>query len=94
MTWVFMEENPASIDDCFFAENPTVPTMWYNSPAVLHGRSSVISYADGHAQIHAWTDNKMMACSVGHTSGTGDNIPADITKPDLPWLISVMTVLE
>jgi type II secretory pathway pseudopilin PulG len=93
MTWVFMEENPATIDDCFFALDPDNSAMWFNCPSVLHGRSSVISYADGHAQIHAWTDSKMMACPVGATAANHrDNVPADTTKPDLKWLLSVTTV--
>ena len=28
--WVFIEESPASIDDCYFALDPDNPNLWYN----------------------------------------------------------------
>ena len=60
-TWVFIEENPASIDDCYFALDPATPKLWYNSPAVLHGNASVMTYADGHSDAHRWTDRNMIS---------------------------------
>ena len=59
-TWVFMEENPYSIDDAFFAVDPTQTTTWYNSPAVLHGNASQMAYGDGHAAARQWTDSSMI----------------------------------
>ncbi|HEV2452614.1 MAG TPA: hypothetical protein VGY98_00020, partial [Verrucomicrobiae bacterium] len=55
-TWVIIEEAPNSIDDAFFAVNPSSPTIWYNSPACLHGRGSEISFGDGHVEHRNWTD--------------------------------------
>jgi hypothetical protein len=84
MTWVFIEENPTSIDDGYFVADPTAPTLWYNSPAVLHGNSSVLSYADGHSEPHTWSDSKMI-------NGKGDNVAGDPNSGDLPWLIQRST---
>ena len=89
-TWVFIEENPASIDDCYFAVDPAVPTLWYNSPAVLHGYSSVLSYADGHSETHGWTDNNMIH-DVNPQTPPGCNVPASAGSPDLQWLIQRST---
>ena len=89
--WYFIEENPASIDDCYFALDPATPTLWYNSPAVLHGYSSVISYGDGHAQIHRWTDGNMIN-DKNPASPPGCNVTADPHSPDLGWFFSVTTV--
>ena len=89
--WYFIEENPASIDDCYFALDPGVPNLWYNSPAVLHGFSSVMSFADGHAQIHKWNDNNMIH-DINPQSPPGCNVPADPKSSDLSWFFSVTTV--
>jgi len=91
--WYFVEENPASIDDCYFALDPAVANLWYNSPAVLHGFSSVLSYGDGHVQIHKWTDNNMIH-DLNPQSPPGCNVPADPKSSDLSWFFSVTTVLN
>jgi prepilin-type N-terminal cleavage/methylation domain-containing protein len=79
--WVFMEENPTSIDDGYFVVDPTrlTPPYWYNSPAVLHGSSSVLSYADGHSEPQKWSDSKMI-------NGKGDDIAGDPNSGDLQLL--------
>jgi len=89
-TWVFVEENPASIDDAYFAIDPTKPTVWFNSPAVLHGNSSVISFADGHSETHPWHDQNMIH-DVNPASPPGDNVPAAPGSTDLAWLIQHST---
>jgi prepilin-type N-terminal cleavage/methylation domain-containing protein len=88
--WVFVEENPASIDDGYFAIDPTTPTIWYNSPAVLHGSSSVLGFADGHAETHKWTDYNMIH-DVNPASPPGDNVPAQPGCGDLATFISMST---
>ena len=89
-TWVFVEENPASIDDAYFAVDPTTPTLWYNSPAVLHGFSSVLSFADGHSESHKWTDHNMIN-DVNPQNPPGCNVPASPNNSDLAWLIQAST---
>jgi len=91
--WYFIEENPASIDDCYFALDPATPKLWYNSPAVLHGQSSVISYGDGHAQIHKWSDGNMIG-DVNPASPPGCNVTASANSSDLSWFFSVTTVVN
>ena len=91
MTWVFMEENPASIDDCWFVADPDHPALWYNSPAVLHGLSSMISYADGHAQVHKWSDGNMINDRNPQVP-PGCNVTADSKSSDLSWFFSVTTI--
>jgi prepilin-type N-terminal cleavage/methylation domain-containing protein len=90
-TWVFIEESPASIDDCYFALDPANPTLWYNSPAVLHGNWSVMTYADGHSEAHRWMDANMIS-DVNPQVPPGCNVPADPHSGDLAWLFSVSTV--
>jgi prepilin-type N-terminal cleavage/methylation domain-containing protein len=89
-TWVFVEESPQGIDDAFFAIDPRETTLWYNSPAVLHGRSSEMAYADGHAETRLWTDNNMIN-DINPQTPPGENVPASPTSGDLAWLISKST---
>jgi len=90
-TWVFIEESPASIDDCYFALDPAQPTMWVKSPAVLHGNASVMTYADGHSDAHRWTDGNMIN-DKNPQIPPGIYVPADPHSGDLAWLLSVSTV--
>jgi prepilin-type processing-associated H-X9-DG protein len=91
--FVFIEESPYCIDDGFFAVDPRPAngTTWYNSPAVLHGRSSQLAYADGHSEPRRWTDGSMISELPSSPSGNTDNWPASKPYADLQWLISVST---
>ena len=91
-TWVFIEESPASIDDCYFALDPATPNLWFNSPAVLHGNASVMTYADEHSEVHRWTDRNMISGVNPQGTQPGVNVPADPNSGDLAWLLSITTV--
>jgi prepilin-type N-terminal cleavage/methylation domain-containing protein/prepilin-type processing-associated H-X9-DG protein len=47
---VFVHENPATIDDGYFAI-PVLQNIWQNSPAYVHDNKGTISFADGHAEL-------------------------------------------
>ncbi len=85
--WVFIEENPSSIDDGYFAVDPNSTTVWYNSPAVYHGQSSVLSFADGHSETHPWHDWNMI-------NAIGENVTASTTSQDLAWFIQASIALH
>jgi prepilin-type processing-associated H-X9-DG protein len=51
---VFTDENPASINDGFLLIPE--PGGSGDRPAVNHGNSSSLTFADGHAQLHKWND--------------------------------------
>jgi prepilin-type N-terminal cleavage/methylation domain-containing protein/prepilin-type processing-associated H-X9-DG protein len=57
-TWVFIDENPLSINDGSFICDPSPGQnlVWHDCPASYHNGAGGISFADGHAQIHKWTD--------------------------------------
>jgi len=86
-TWVFIEENPSSIDDAYFAVDPSALNEWYNSPAVLHGYSSVLSFADGHSATQKWSDSNMI-------HGHGVNVTAQTGNGDLAKFVSMSTALQ
>ncbi len=54
---VFIDENPDSIDDGFFAVRalPNV-WLWQNTPASRHGNGGLVSFADGHAELWRWRE--------------------------------------
>jgi prepilin-type N-terminal cleavage/methylation domain-containing protein/prepilin-type processing-associated H-X9-DG protein len=83
---VFLDERPESINDGWF-RSPTSATVVEDLPAIYHGNgSSSFSYADGHAQLHKWTDNRFIAMTSG---GSGNSPPGG--SPDIAWLFAHMT---
>jgi len=53
--WVFIDENPMSINDGSFICDPLI-NMWIDCPASYHNNAGGLAFADGHAQIKKWTD--------------------------------------
>jgi prepilin-type N-terminal cleavage/methylation domain-containing protein/prepilin-type processing-associated H-X9-DG protein len=53
MTWVTLDEHPASINDGFFIVGHDV-TSWGDTPASYHDGACGFSFADGHAEVHRW----------------------------------------
>jgi prepilin-type N-terminal cleavage/methylation domain-containing protein/prepilin-type processing-associated H-X9-DG protein len=53
--WVFIDENPISINDGSFICSPEI-NQWIDCPASYHNNAGGLSYADGHAQIKKWRD--------------------------------------
>jgi prepilin-type N-terminal cleavage/methylation domain-containing protein/prepilin-type processing-associated H-X9-DG protein len=57
--WVFWDENPGTIDDCWGVVDVSAAyqssKLLVNSPASYHNRAGGISFADGHAEIKRWT---------------------------------------
>jgi prepilin-type N-terminal cleavage/methylation domain-containing protein len=75
--WVFLDENPNSINDGYFVCGPEFVIAWEDVPASYHLNCGGISFADGHAETHKWTDpailQKTSASLVGvSTSHTND----------------------
>jgi prepilin-type N-terminal cleavage/methylation domain-containing protein len=57
--WVILDEHPDSISDAVFQFRPGYfPTsyQWQDMPASLHDGNCVLSFADGHSEIHKWLD--------------------------------------
>ena len=55
--FVFMDEHEDSLTKCLFHLDRGIGLeLWSHLPSSRHGRSGVISYTDGHAEIHRWKD--------------------------------------
>ena len=77
--WVFIDENPNSINDGWFACDPNNLNLWYDIPATYHNGAGGLSFADGHAEIKKWRDKNIL-------TATRVDLPKDPNSSDLPWL--------
>jgi len=90
--WVFIDEHPDSINDGLFTVNLQGAAadytggtyVWKDYPANNHGGSGVLSYADGHAAAHKWTDSALVPNPVKHAKN--GNLLATAPYTDLIWL--------
>ncbi len=89
-TFVFLDMRQDSIDMGNFA---TDMAGWFNQPASYgffdlpgsyHGRAGGFSFADGHAEIHSWQDNRTMPPLV--PEGSVNDWFASPNNPDVAWL--------
>lgn len=56
------------------------------TPSMYHGRACGISFADGHSEIHNWTDSRSIF-PMTHDAADGSLAPiASPNNPDIAWL--------
>jgi prepilin-type processing-associated H-X9-DG protein len=60
LTMMFLDEREESINDGWFATDPDNLYQLVDYPASYHGNACGISFADGHSEIHRWTDPRTM----------------------------------
>jgi prepilin-type N-terminal cleavage/methylation domain-containing protein/prepilin-type processing-associated H-X9-DG protein len=89
--WVFIDENPYSINDGYFVSDPN-QSGWVDIPASYHGNAGGISFADGHAQIKLWRDGTVLNDTSSNTALVKPPNPSSYTA-DLTWFQSVSTRL-
>jgi prepilin-type N-terminal cleavage/methylation domain-containing protein/prepilin-type processing-associated H-X9-DG protein len=91
--WVFIDENPSSINDGSFICEPDI-AAWVDYPASYHNNASGMSFADGHAEIHRWRDSAVLTATttIVQTAGQSPQTPENPVSADLAWLQSVSTV--
>jgi prepilin-type N-terminal cleavage/methylation domain-containing protein len=95
-TWVFIDENPISINDGSFICQPGVEE-WIDCPASYHVNAGGISFADGHAQIKKWMDQTVLSewsatIKQGNPSFTR-LAPSQDPPMDLIWLQNASTFI-
>lgn len=54
-TFVFLDEDPDSLNDGGFAVGIT-KAEWIDWPATYHNNAGGFAFADGHSEIHKWVD--------------------------------------
>ena len=94
--WVFIDENPDSINDAGFAVAMGVPsrstTTWQDGPATYHCGGCGFSFADGHSEIKKWRDPR----TLGRTMVTTylyrfSYAQPQPNSPDIAWVMDRTT---
>jgi prepilin-type N-terminal cleavage/methylation domain-containing protein len=85
-TWVFIDENPQSINDGSIAISANATpgaTYVIDYPTGLHGGAGVLAFADGHALVHKWKDPRTYSYTGPVHGNGGQQVPA-LQTPDDP----------
>ena len=88
--FVFLDMRQDSIDMGNFATDmagwPDQPASYgfFDLPGFYHGRAGGFSFADGHAEIHVWRDDRTMPPLV--PEGYVNDRFASPNNPDVAWL--------
>ena len=87
--WLLVEEHPDSINDGAFAfEMPASPaaTQWVDTPAKYHANACNFSFADGHAETHAWANPQAIPNPAYTTSRVETNMLPLSNNTDIWWV--------
>jgi prepilin-type N-terminal cleavage/methylation domain-containing protein/prepilin-type processing-associated H-X9-DG protein len=80
-TWVFLEEHPDSMNDpAFFSPQQLA---WIDMPATYHNGAASFAFADGHSEMHKWTESLTRAREV--TFGWNPPVPGSGDR-DIHWM--------
>ena len=91
--WVFIDENPTSINDSSFISDPDAAFQeWIDYPATYHNKAGGIAFADGHAEIHRWHDPNVL--SVQSNGGQNTFAPETPASADLSFLRAASSSLR
>ncbi len=82
MTWVFVDEDPDSMNDAMLYVNLSCPLSqgkFGDVPASYHNRACGFSFADGHSEIHKWANsqNWILPCTFISGPFNRPNSPED-----------------
>ena len=85
--YVFLHEDPNSIDDGYFAVDMSVPSGWGsdNLPTAVHLGSSIMGWVDGHADYRKWKNTRL---STGAAIPNVVRLDNSVSGPgsDIEWL--------
>ena len=86
--WVYLDENPDSVNDAAFAVN-MLPYggIWRDIPSVLHNGGCGFTFADGHAEIHKWKDSYTLnTFKTRYSAGIHGAVPSPTPSKDVMWI--------
>jgi prepilin-type N-terminal cleavage/methylation domain-containing protein/prepilin-type processing-associated H-X9-DG protein len=89
MLWVFIDENPDSINDAAYAVKMDLAgrsATWQDGPGTGHGGACGFAFADGHSEIKKWKDgrttSRYMLTTYSYGFSFGQTQP---NNPDIQW---------
>jgi prepilin-type processing-associated H-X9-DG protein len=90
-TFLTIDENPDFINDGNFGVAMAPGFGWVDSPSPLHDGSAVLSFCDGHSEIHRWMHLNNMA---GVSYVTQTSYQSISPNPDVAWLQQRTSALQ
>jgi len=82
--FVFQDVHPDSICfPAFIVRMPGEPESFYHYPSSLHSGRGVVTFADGHAETHRWTDSRTTLPVTGGILAHWNDSPGNA---DLAWI--------
>ena len=90
--FTFQDEYPQSICWPYFGVPMTYQgsESFYNFPSIAHNNGGVLSFADGHAEWHCWTDPRTLSPTSTDFHMHDDPSP---NNADLDWLQEHTTIV-
>jgi prepilin-type processing-associated H-X9-DG protein len=88
MSWLMMDEHPDWMDDSILYVNPGEANglgEFTELPGSFHNLACGINFADGHAEIHKWLDNRIYLPVKYEYHAESVDITGN-PSPDLAWL--------
>jgi len=91
--FTFQDEYPKSICWPYFGVSMGYPgsEVFYNYPAIAHNNGGVVSFADGHAEWHRWTDPRTLSPTSINFHRHSDPSP---NNADIDWLQEHTTIAD
>jgi prepilin-type N-terminal cleavage/methylation domain-containing protein/prepilin-type processing-associated H-X9-DG protein len=97
-TWVFIDENPLSINDgsmAISAVGDVGKTYLIDFPTGLHGGAGGMAFADGHSIVHKWKDKRTYdATVIPHGQGGQGQIKQTPDDQDCIYLAQITSALR
>lgn len=91
-TWVLVDEREDSINDGYFATDPTRSYAIVDYPASYHNGSCGFSFADGHSEYHKWLEPTTTPVLQPGQHLTLGSKYTSWNDRDMAWLIERTTV--
>lgn len=92
--WVFIDENPTSINDSSFISDPDAAFQeWIDYPAFYHNNAGGMAFGDGHAVIRRWRDPYVLK-PVQSSGGQNTFAPEVTPSADLQFLRNASSALK
>lgn len=85
----FLDEHPDSINDSAFMFDPGYPSsaqMWRSLPGSFHSGLGALSFADGHFELHQWTNPRTPSAVIFTAWNLYGSIQIMRDNEDYSWL--------
>ena len=84
--WVLIDEHPDSVNDAAMAVRmDPYGGIWQDGPSTLHSGGCGFTFAEGHAEIHKWKDNRTRAMKVTYSYSYPYGW-AQLNNQDIRWI--------